>query len=88
MYYTIKDVFTLHQNMSRLGEQWDTDNELYKDPSVLGLFLDNHDVKRFLNDTGDVAMLKNALTFMFFSPGIPIMYYGTEQELRGGNDPY
>lgn len=48
MYYTIKDVFTFQQNMSKLAKQWDTDNNLYQDPSVLGIFVDNHDVKRFL----------------------------------------
>jgi glycosidase len=57
-------------------------------------FLDNHDVGRFLwqvptlsGRTDDVAVLKNALVFQLTEDGIPCIYYGTEQEFRGGNDP-
>jgi len=32
--------------------------------------------------------MKGALTFTMFCKGIPIVYYGTEQEFDGGNDPY
>src|SRR5262249_42837066 len=31
--------------------------------------------------------LQNALLFIFTEDGIPCVYYGTEQELAGGNDP-
>lgn len=48
------------------------------DVDALGLFIDNHDVKRFLNEKGDRAMFKAALTFMLTAKGIPIMYYGSE----------
>jgi glycosidase len=51
-------------------------------------FLDNHDVARFLFDAqGDVPALRNALTLLFAEQGIPNLYYGTEQEFSGGNDP-
>jgi glycosidase len=51
-------------------------------------FIDNHDVPRFLFDAaGDTAALRNALTLLFTEEGIPCLYYGTEQELSGGNDP-
>jgi glycosidase len=51
-------------------------------------FLDNHDVARFLfNSEGDKEALRNALTFLFTAEGIPCIYYGTEQEFSGGNDP-
>jgi glycosidase len=51
-------------------------------------FLDNHDVARFLFDAqGDVPALKNALTLLFTEEGIPDLYYGTEQNFAGGNDP-
>ncbi len=49
-------------------------------------FIDNHDVPRFLFQ-GSKAGLHNALTFVFTAQGIPCVYYGTEQELAGGNDP-
>jgi alpha-amylase len=51
-------------------------------------FIDNHDVPRFLfASNGDVAALRNALTLLYTEDGIPNLYYGTEQELSGGNDP-
>ncbi len=51
-------------------------------------FLDNHDVSRFLYDaSGDTAALRNALTLLMTEDGIPCLYYGTEQEFSGGNDP-
>lgn len=58
-------------------------------PSKLPInFLDNHDVARFLfNAEGDVDALRNALVFLMTAQGIPCLYYGTEQDFRGGNDP-
>ncbi len=61
-------------------------------------FLDNHDVSRFLSEINacnndpynrDVALgqLHNALALMLTQDGIPCIYYGTEQEFHGGNDP-
>lgn len=57
-------------------------------------FLDNHDVGRFLwaaayygKRTDGPALLRNALTFLLTEDGIPCIYYGTEQEFAGGNDP-
>jgi len=51
-------------------------------------FIDNHDVARFLffanNDTN---ALRNALVFLMTEEGIPCIYYGTEQDFGGGNDP-
>jgi len=51
-------------------------------------FLDNHDVSRFLFDgKGDKDALRNALSLLMTEQGIPCMYYGTEQDFAGGNDP-
>jgi glycosidase len=51
-------------------------------------FLDNHDVARFLSDAaGDKDALRNALTLLVTEDGIPCIYYGTEQDFSGGNDP-
>jgi alpha-amylase len=54
---------------------------------VLVNFMDNHDVTRFLFDKPSLPALYNALTFLFTENGIPCLYYGTEQEFYGGNDP-
>jgi alpha-amylase len=57
-------------------------------------FLDNHDVGRFLYQAQQsgrkddaVAVLHNALTFLLTEDGVPCIYYGTEQNFSGGNDP-
>ena len=50
-------------------------------------FMDNHDVTRFLFDKPALTALYNALAFLFTEDGIPCLYYGTEQEFNGGNDP-
>jgi alpha-amylase len=56
-------------------------------------FIDNHDVPRFLYNVEhlDLAvqrrLLHNAVVFLYTAPGVPCLYYGTEQEFRGGNDP-
>ncbi len=50
-------------------------------------FLDNHDVPRFLYDKPSVPALQSALGYLLTEDGIPCIYYGTEQEFNGGNDP-
>jgi glycosidase len=54
---------------------------------ALVTFLDNHDVPRFLFQKPSLTALHSALFFQFTFDGIPCIYYGTEQELAGGNDP-
>ncbi|WP_191562350.1 alpha-amylase family glycosyl hydrolase [Metabacillus idriensis] len=65
---------------------------LYKDPYILGNFIDNHDNERFTrkaisNNQNPVTRLKMALTYMYAAPGMPVVYYGTEIALDGGKDP-
>jgi len=52
--------------------------EEYDHPERLVTFVDNHDMERFLKGAG-LASLKQALAFLFTLPGIPTIYYGTEQ---------
>ena len=64
---------------------------------VLVNFIDNHDVARLLywasqnkldkSPGRQRALLHNALLLLMTAEGIPCLYYGTEQEFRGGNDP-
>jgi glycosidase len=54
---------------------------------VLVNFIDNHDIPRFRYERPAIEALHNALFFLFTWDGIPSLYYGTEQELDGGNDP-
>jgi len=57
-------------------------------------FLDNHDVKeriRFVDPNGAAefdGQVTLALACLYFLPGVPCLYYGTEQGLHGhGSDP-
>lgn len=95
MYYTIKDVFGQDQSMYQIRERFNEDWR-YRNIHLNGVFLDNHDVPRFLNEASGRPganwdkwpQLKTALGFMFTIRGIPVMYQGTEQGFHGGQDPY
>lgn len=64
------------------------DNAIGLSPQkVLVSFLDNHDVPRFLFQKASIPALHSALFFQFTWDGIPCLYYGTEQQFAGGNDP-
>lgn len=54
---------------------------------VLINFIDNHDLPRFLFESSDVRALRASLAYLLTEDGIPCIYYGTEQDFRGGNDP-
>jgi len=58
----------------------------YRDVDLLGNFVDNHDMPRFLRSLNDTALLKSALTVVMFQRGIPIVYYGTEQSFDQDDD--
>ena len=90
--FTIKDAFRStkedkDQSMLKLKEYWDKSRNKYKDPTVLGVFIDNHDNTRFLNETNNKKSLDNASVFTVFFEGIPVLYYGDEQYFTGGVDP-
>jgi len=53
-------------------------SDIYRDPTKLVHFIDNHDRDRFLA-IGSPAALQQALAFILTIPGIPVIYYGTEQ---------
>ena len=63
-------------------------DHLYPDVSMLVTFLGLHDVTRFMNEPGaTVAGMRLAYTFLLTSRGIPMIYYGDEIAMPGGNDP-
>lgn len=64
----------------------------YENPELMGNFIDNHDMVRFTrkavqNGQHPGTRWKMALTYMYTAPGIPIVYYGSEIALDGGEDP-
>jgi len=87
MFFTMREVFAGGNSMRNLGNRLEEDEKYFKDTSVLGTFIDNHDQARFLSVQPDAWKYRNALVFTLFSTGIPIIYYGTEQGYKGGNDP-
>ena len=66
-----------------------TQDFLIPDPDHVLTFLDNHDIARFMQAGDPVWKLKQGLTLLLTTRGIPQIYYGTEigmngpQELRG-----
>ena len=98
-YFTaIRDVFQDAKATQGIADLWAQRPVNYGiDPQKSGIgfspqetlvnFLDNHDVPRFLYSGKGAAALHNALFFLFTENGIPCVYYGTEQDLAGGNDP-
>ena len=50
-------------------------------------FIDNHDIPRYLYEYPNMASLHNVLFYLLTIDGIPCIYYGTEQNFEGGNDP-
>lgn len=63
-------------------------DHLYPDPSNLITFIGLHDVARFMNERGATADgLRLAFTFLLTGRGIPLVYYGDEIAMAGGNDP-
>jgi glycosidase len=61
-------------------------------PNDQANFIDNHDFPRFLSLDNNRNDLHAALAVLMTIPGVPVVYYGTEQYLhndtQGGGDPY
>ncbi|KAI5849897.1 glycoside hydrolase superfamily [Tricharina praecox] len=87
MYYSIQAAYASKGSLQELVTQHDKVSSNFDRPELLGTFLDNHDVVRFLNVNSDWTALKNALAYTLLARGIPILYGGTEQGYTGGSDP-
>ncbi len=61
---------------------------VYKNPMHNVIFLDNHDMTRFLSQVdGDEEKLKIAIGWLLTCRGIPQLYYGTEILMKGVSNP-
>jgi len=78
LYGALGDVFARGRPTAELGHRITRTMTLHARPHLMPTFLDNHDVDRFLAG-GSVAGLQQALLAMMTLPGIPVIYYGTEQ---------
>ncbi len=83
----IRRVFARHGSPTELSRVIAHDT-LYPDAGHLVTFLGNHDMMRFRNE-GDATFedLARAFTFLFAARGAPMIYYGDEIGMQGGNDP-
>ncbi len=66
MYYHLRDAFQYKKSMRTIHDGVDA-NSVFKDVSILGNFLDNHDNDRFLHVQQDRALLKNGLAYIIFA---------------------
>jgi glycosidase len=78
LYGALGDVFARGRPPAELGARITSMMKLHPRVHLMPSFVDNHDVDRFLAG-GDAVGLQQALLAMMTLPGIPVIYYGTEQ---------
>lgn len=82
LYGTLNDVFARGAPTAQLGHRIAATMRMHARPHLMPSFVDNHDVDRFLAG-GSVEALKQSLLLIMTLPGIPTVYYGTEQGFTG-----
>eukprot|EP00762_Andalucia_godoyi_P003983 ANDGO_05677.mRNA.1 Alpha-amylase 1 len=88
MFFSLRSVFAQQQSMRQIETTWFRYLQAFpKSLPFLGTFYDNHDNARALGLNPDRTLYKNALAYVLFAEGLPIVYYGSEQAFSGGNDP-
>ncbi|GFZ44160.1 1,4-alpha-D-glucan glucanohydrolase 1 [Saitozyma sp. JCM 24511] len=90
LYYGIVDGFGApNGNMSGFVTIANQVLTAFPKPYLLGNFIENHDLPRWRNTTVDPQLAYNAMVAQFVFDGIPIVYYGQEQDFsNGAADPY
>lgn len=90
--FTAKKEFLKESNTSEGSEaglfkiyECITQDFLIPDPNNVLVFLDNHDIARFMDEGDPVWKFKQGLAFLLTTRGIPQMYYGTEISMAGPN---
>ncbi|MBN8489257.1 MAG: hypothetical protein J0M20_16215, partial [Burkholderiales bacterium] len=78
LYGSMVDVFARGRPTQQLADRVNAMMKLHSRPHWLPSFIDNHDVDRWLAG-GSEASMKQALLAIMTLPGIPVLYYGTEQ---------
>lgn len=87
LFFAIRQAFAQQKPLRNLAITLGHDY-LYPNPELLVTFLGLHDVPRFVTEAKDgVAGLELADTFLMTARGIPMIYYGDEIAMPGGDDP-
>ncbi|NDF78705.1 MAG: hypothetical protein EB128_04290 [Betaproteobacteria bacterium] len=81
LYGSLGEVMARGRPTQELGERIRQMMTVHSDPHRMPSFLDNHDVDRFLKGGHEVA-LRQSLAAIMTLPGIPTLYYGTEQGFK------
>jgi glycosidase len=79
LYGSTLDVFARGRPPAVLAHRIRSAMQLHANPYLMPTFVDNHDVERFLAG-GSAAALRQSLLMIMTLPGIPTIYYGTEQD--------
>ena len=86
-YFNIRDVFAKGGAIDAAARTLAKDR-YYSNPDALVTFLGLHDVARFMNEPGVTTQnLKLAFTYLMTVRGTPMIYYGDEIAMPGGDDP-
>jgi len=86
LHYALKDAICGDQ-LPKLGAVLGQDH-VYRDPSSLVTFLDNHDVARIRSACGDdLDAVTRAMALMTTLRGTPCITWGTEAALAGAEEP-
>lgn len=84
--HSLRNVFHGQDGFGNFVNIQQESSDCYKHLCDQLIFLDNHDMTRF-TDQADTSLTDLALTLLLTSAGIPLVYYGTEQYMSGGDDP-
>jgi len=83
-YHQAFDIHTTKNNPWKEVYEVIAQDFIYEDLENILVFLDNHDVSRFLKaEETDLDRYKQALAFLLTTRGIPQLYYGTEILMTG-----
>jgi glycosidase len=92
LYFILEEVIKGFVSPARLRERYDKVRQMYPQSDgsdCLVTFLDNHDqmarpYRRFLHLVPDKQQVVLGIGYILTAPGIPSIYYGTEQGFDGG----
>ncbi|MCM2533721.1 alpha-amylase family glycosyl hydrolase [Neobacillus pocheonensis] len=83
---------TTDQSFSTLNSNSEKDMSQFKNPFLMANFMDNENTVRFTRDIVDKKQFPGsrwemALVYLYTTPGIPVVYYGSDIALNGGATP-
>ncbi|CEM08600.1 unnamed protein product [Vitrella brassicaformis CCMP3155] len=86
--FALRSAFASRQPMSVVVDAWTATKTLIDDKHAAALFINNHDVPRFMHVRNDQVAYLNALVWLMCAVHIPVLYYGDEQGASGGEPRY